>query len=436
MIKQLGNIQKAIEELKNDKNNAVSFVYENPETVEGPLSGSTITIKDLFTTKDAPTQASSKILKGFTPKYDATVVEKLRKSGAAIVGKVHMDELALGGTGTYSGFGVIKNPLDSSRLIGGSSSGSAATLTESITFSLGSDTGDSIRVPASFVGKVGFKPSYGAVSRYGMIPFASSLDTVGWMSHNVNDTIALSRVLFGQDEKDMTSKNVELPTFESKKPNKVGVLVDFNNILNPEIARQFTEFKNKLIKNNIEVVEIAIDPKLLEAIDITYAVISYSEASSNDANLNGIAFGQREDGDSWDEIMTNTRSKNFGFMVQRRFSLGAYFLASENQKEMFLRAQKVRRLIVNAFNEALSKVDVLAFPTVDIAPKSEVGKESSWFTDYLIAFNFGGQPTISIPFGQRDNMPFGLHLASKLYEDKSLLSYSLYIEELIGGKHD
>lgn len=179
MIKHKGNIQTATNEFLNDKNNAVSFVYENAKFSEGLLNGATVSIKDLFATKDAKTQASSKILDGFTPNYDATVVEKLRTSGAAIIGKTHMDELALGGTGTLSGYGVITNPLDPTRMVGGSSSGAAATLTNAISIAIGSDTGDSVRQPASLVGKVGFKPSYGAVSRFGMYAFASSLDTAG-----------------------------------------------------------------------------------------------------------------------------------------------------------------------------------------------------------------------------------------------------------------
>lgn len=179
MIKQKGNIQNALKDLKNNNNNAVAEVYENAKFGKGILSEATVTIKNVFATKTGITSGGSLILKDFQPGYDATIVSLLEKAGAAIVGKVHNDELALGGSGLLSAFGEVKNPLDPERMIGGSSSGSAATLTDNVTIAIGSDTGNSVRLPASFVGKVGFKPSYGAVSRYGLFPFASSLDHVG-----------------------------------------------------------------------------------------------------------------------------------------------------------------------------------------------------------------------------------------------------------------
>uniref|UniRef100_A0A2C9KVI7 Amidase domain-containing protein n=1 Tax=Biomphalaria glabrata TaxID=6526 RepID=A0A2C9KVI7_BIOGL len=183
-MKNNGNITLALNELKNNKNNAVAYIYENPAHSEGKLSGAVFTIKDNYATKDAKTEASSLILKGFNPSYDATVVARLKEEGAAIVAKTHMDELALGGTGTYSAYGLITNPLNPERMIGGSSSGAAATMTKNVSVALGSDTGDSVRLPASYTGLVGFKPSYGAISRYGLFAFASSLDTVGYFAHN------------------------------------------------------------------------------------------------------------------------------------------------------------------------------------------------------------------------------------------------------------
>lgn len=436
MIKHKGNITQAKSEFLNDKNNAVSFTYDNPAFSEGLLNGATVTIKDLFATTDAPTQASSKILDGFTPKYDATIIEKLRKSGAAIIGKTHMDELALGGTGLLSGYGEIKNPLNSERMSGGSSSGAAATLTESISIALGSDTGDSVRQPASLVGRVGFKPSYGAVSRFGAFAYASSLDTVGWLTHNVNDAIIASQVFFGKDLKDMTSKEVELPIVELVKPTKVAVLKDAKNILTNNQKLAFNALIEKLKSDNVQVTEVSIDQTLLDLIGVVYQIISFSEVSSNDANLTGIIFGNRVDALGYEEVMTKTRSSHFGKMVQRRMALGAYFLSTENQQDVFVRAQKVRRLIVEAFNKIYDEHGFLLFPSTKIAPKISEGKEDSWYTDYLIHSNFEGSPSITLPFGKEENMPFGLSIDSKLYSDKDLLSVALYIEKLLGGDNE
>lgn len=295
MIKHKGNIQAATAEFQNDKNNAVAYTYGAPKFNEGVLNGATVTLKDNYATFDAPTQGSSKILDGFQPKYDATVVAKFREAGAAIVGKTHLDELALGGSGTFSAYGLISNPLDSERMIGGSSSGAAATLTDAISIALGSDTGDSVRLPSSYIGKVGFKPSYGAISRYGLYAFASSLDTVAYFTHNVHDAVITSQVLFGRDDKDMTSKEVVKPTLDAVKPKQVAILKDVKNVLTPAMKEAFEALQAKLEADGVKVEEVTIDQTLLDLIDIVYAIISFSEASSNDANLTGIIFGNRVD---------------------------------------------------------------------------------------------------------------------------------------------
>lgn len=434
MIKHKGNIQIALNEFKNDKNNAVAFVYENPSFGDGPLNGATISIKDNYATIDAPTVASSKILEGFKPSYDAEVIVKLRKSGAAFIGKTHLDELALGGTGTFSAFGVTSNPLDQTRLVGGSSSGAAATLTESISIALGSDTGDSVRLPASYIGKVGFKPSYGAISRYGLYSFASSLDTVAYFAHNVDDIILTSKVLFGQDKKDMTSKNVSInPTEE--KPRKIGYLNKMN-ILDEQSRKSFEKLLADLTNEGIEVVPVDIDDKILKLIDITYMVISFSEASSDLARLSGINYGNRVDGSDWSEIMTNTRSNGFGKMVQRRLALGSFFLSNDNIHEIFEQAQKVRRILVDTFNNVYSQVDFLIFPAAAPAPKIEIGKASNWHSSYLTHSNFEGSPSLVIPFTKSENMPVGLAMDSKLYNDEKLLSFALWMEKFVGGKYE
>ncbi len=435
MIKHKGDINTAIKNLSADKNNAVSHVYKDAKNTSGILSDATFTLKDLFATDNAPTQASSKILEGFEPGYNATVVQKLIEQGAAIVAKTHMDELALGGSGAYSAFGKINNPLDSTRMPGGSSSGAATTFDDSISVAIGSDTGDSVRLPASYTGIVGFKPSYGAVSRYGVFPFASSLDTVAWFAHNVSDVITTSQVLFARDDKDFTSKEVEVPKVELIKPKKVAVL-NMHGVLSKSAAADFENLVTKLKADGIEVEEVTIEKSLLEAIGPVYDVVSFSEVSSNDANLTGISFGKRMEGNNWEETMINSRSKGLGPMVQRRFALGALYLLHENQEEVFIKAQKVRRVIVDAFAKIYENFDVLIYPTATIAPKWADGKAKGWYQSMLSHNNFEGTPSISIPFTKEDDMPIGLSIDAKIYEDKKMLSHALYFEKVLGGKDE
>lgn len=429
------NLKSTIEKLKKDRNNAISHIYNDASFGQGSLKGCTVTVKDSFATKDAKTMCSSKILEDFEPKYDATVVKKLKESGAAVVAKTHLDELAMGGTGTYSAFGIIANPLNNEYMVGGSSSGAAATINH-VSFAIGSDTGDSVRLPASYVGKVGFKPSYGAVSRYGLFAFAPSFDSPGWITHSVGDSIDASQVLFGQDDKDMTSMEVEKPEHELIKPKKVAVMKNEHQVLSPQMERDFKELKLKLKADGVEVNEVQVDIKLLNAVETVYSIVAYAELSSTDSNLNGIAFGKRESGKDWKEIMLKTRSKNFGSLAQRRFAIGTYFLSEEHFEDIFVRAQKVRRLIRDAFKEILDNHDILIFPSSKIPPKLNEKKDAVWFSSYLTHANISGTPSITIPFGQENDMPYGLSIDAGIYKDRKLLSHSLYLEKLIGGKNE
>ncbi|MBN3535053.1 amidase family protein [Mycoplasma procyoni] len=434
MIK-LGDFNKALEELKNDKNNAVSFIFEKKEAQEGNLKNAVFTIKDVFATEDAKTQASSRILSDFQPSYNATVVQKLLNNGAVAVAKVHNDELALGGEGIYSYWGNIANPLDLTRKVGGSSSGSAATLTDNISFALGSDTGDSVRLPASFVGKVGFKPSYGAVSRYGMFAYSSSLDTVSWFAHNVFDVSEVAKAVFGKDSKDLTSVDVEINNVQKTKPKKVAFFdIKGKELLDPEVEKRYFEVIELFKKEGVEVVMIEPDSHLLNSVKPVYDIVSYSEASSNLSNLNGISFGKREEGETWDQIMTNTRSKGFGKMVQRRLILGSFFLEKENQEELFLRAQKIRRLIKNYLDKIHSEHDLLIFPaSPTVAPVFD-DKTSHGFMNFILtSSNLAGNPSLTMKIGQsqKEKLPFNITLDSKIYSDQKLLSFALWVEELL-----
>lgn len=435
-IKHTGNVKKAIETLSKDKNNAIAHIYKDAINGDGLLSEATVTIKENYAIDDSKSTGSSKILDNFNPFYNATIVDKLRAAGAAIIAKTHCDELALGGSGLLSAYGEIKNPLDKERMVGGSSSGAAATLNEHVSIAIGSDTGNSVRLPASYTGIVGFKPSYGAISRYGLFSFASSLDTVAYFAHNVYDIVTTSKVLFGKDEKDMTSVDIDKPGYEVVKPKSVAMIYDYNRH-NENVRKEFYEnLKNKLEAEGINVTVITIEEILLKQIDTVYEIISYSEASSNDANLTGIIFGKRGKGKSWDEIIKNSRSSNLGKMVQRRFTLGSYYLLKENQVQVFEYAQKVRRIITNTYNKLFNEFDLVLFPTSSKAPLIKEGKESSWIVDYSGVSNLVGNPSISLPWIKDEGMPIGLMLDSKMYNDKNLLRHALWFEEFLGGKND
>lgn len=438
-LQVLGDFDLAQAELKKNKNNAVAYVYDKAlKEGNGLLNNAVFTIKEVFATKDAKTTASSLILENFKPGYNATCVQKLIDAGALRVAKVYCDELALGGTGTFSAFGLIKNPLDKERLSGGSSSGSVATFTDNISFALGSDTGDSVRLPASYIGNVGFKPSYGAISRYGMFAYASSLDTVSYFAHNVNDIAVVSKVLFGVDSKDFTSKEVKIDNVQKLQPKKIGVLNVSKNLSN-FVSNNFQELVGKLKTNkNIKVEDIEPQEDLLNAIKAIYDIISYSEASSNLANLNGIAFGSRKEGKSWEEIMTNTRSQGFGKMVQRRLTLGTFFLHSENQKDLFLKAQQGRRLFKEYWDKLHKQYDIVIYPAyADVAPYINKKNKNYKYMEYILTgSNLAGNPSITIPWIKKDNLPINLAIDADIYQDEKLLSHALWMEELLGGKHE
>ncbi|MBZ4204199.1 amidase family protein [Mycoplasma tauri] len=428
------NFEEALNEIKNDKNNCLAALYEKKTTsVSGILSNTVFTIKDNYATKDKITTASSLMLKNFKPLYNATIIDKLLHEGANPVAKVYCDELALGGTGKHSAFGLIRNPHDKERLAGGSSSGSVATFTDKISFSIGSDTGDSVRLPGSFNGVPGFKPSYGAISRYGLFSFASSLDTVAFFAHNVNDIAVISQVLFGKDDKDMTSLNIEINNIEKTKPEKIGVL-DVTG-LEEFVSLEYKKLVDVLSKQtNIEMIKP--DEDLLRAIKPVYEIISFSEASSNLANLSGIGFGTREFGKNWEEIMTNSRSEGFGKMVQIRLALGSFFLHSENQEEMFLKAQKVRRLIKNYYDDLHRKYDIIIYPaSSDVAPfiDDTKNKDHGYMEYILTGANLVGNPSLSLPWIKKDNLFVNLSIDSLIYTDKKLLSYALWLEDFLRG---
>lgn len=435
-----GNLEKAISKLSSDKNNAISHVFTDAKlNNNGLLANCVYTVKDNYADTNTIARGSSLILSNFRPSYKATIIKLLEEAGATCVARTNLDEFGLGGSGEYSAYGLIKNPLNDKYLVGGSSSGAAATFDENISFAIGSDTGDSVRKPASNIGKVGFKPSYGAISRYGLFAFASSLDTVAYFTHNVSDTIELASVLYKQDLKhDLTSVDLSFNKDEItlSKPNKVAYLDCFDK-LSDSVKNSYSKLLESLKNQGIELVKIEADEKLLNSIDVVYKVIAFSEASSNLSNLVGTEFGNRIEGNNWEETYLLTRSQGLGKMVQSRLILGSYFLKEENQIRYFVKAKKMRRYLSEYFTKIHQSADIFIYPASnDIAPLIGKKYEPSYMDYILTNANLVGNPSLTLKMGEENNMPFNIAIDGQLYQDKKMLSHALYIEKLIGEENE
>jgi len=415
------------------------------------LSGIPYALKDNISTKGILTTASSNILKDYIPLYDATIYKKLKNSGAVLMGKTVLDELAMGGTGTTGHTGIVRNPWNKDRMIGGSSAGSAASVALGIVpFAIGSDTGDSIRKPAAYGGVVGYKPTYGRISRYGLFSFASSLDHVGVFARSVKDVSYVMDVVKGHDDKDMTSLPDEDVSYASELDNDVSgkklfyikeaIEIDNGNNELKEIISNFKSVLEKCKELGMIVEEVSFDKELLEAIYPVYNVISCAEATSNNSNLTGIPFGNRVDGKNVNDIMMNTRTNGFSELIKRRFVIGSYVLQKENQERLFLNACRVRRLIVNRMNELFEKYDGLIMPTSgNIAPlfddaSDKLSDEYLILGNHLVIGNFGGFPSISIPSGFVNDMPVSVNITGRAKEDSLVLNMANKIESLLDCK--
>ena len=415
------------------------------------LSGIPYALKDNISTKGILTTASSNILKDYIPLYDATIYKKLKNSGAVLMGKTVLDELAMGGTGTTGHTGIVRNPWNKDRMIGGSSAGSAASVALGIVpFAIGSDTGDSIRKPAAYGGVVGYKPTYGRISRYGLYAFASSLDHVGVFARSVKDVSYVMDVVKGHDDKDMTSLPDEDISYVSELDNDVSgkklfyikeaIEIDNGNNELKEIISNFKSVLDKCSELGMIVEEVSFGKELLEAIYPVYNVISCAEATSNNSNLTGIPFGNRVDGKNVNDIMMNTRTNGFSELIKRRFVIGSYVLQKENQEKLFLNACRVRRLIVNRMNELFKKYDGLIMPTSgNIAPlfdeaSDKLSDEYLILGNHLVIGNFGGFPSISIPSGFVNEMPVSVNITGRAKEDSLVLNIANKVESLLNCK--
>ena len=443
--------------LQGECNAFVSILDDAKEVAisDDLLSGIPYGVKDNYSTKGVLSTGSSNTLKDYVPFYTATAIENLEKHGAVMVNKTVMDEFGMGGTGTTGHTGTVLNPWDKTRMCAGSSSGSAAAVAAGVyPYATGSDTGDSIRKPAAYCGIVGYKPTYGMISRYGLFPFASSLDHCGVLARSVEDCAIVCDAMKGKDKNDMTSwDSADIHLLEALNGNVKGKrmcyikeLCDINNYpdASDELKNHLENFMKTIDKCRelgIEVSEESVDQTLLNAQPSVYVVISCAEATSNMSNLTGFIFGPRAAGDKWDEEMKNYRTKGFSPLIKRRFVIGSYVLQSQNKDRYFHNAQRVRRLLVDKWNELFEKYDAVILPVGTGPAKKLKGandildKQTQTLEDHLQIGNFGGFPSITIPNGFVNDLPVGVNITGKCYDDENVLNMAYAIESAMPYKN-
>ena len=402
------------------------------ETQPSPLLGMPLAIKDNFLTRGVRTTCASKILGDFMPPYDATTIAKLRSAGAVIIGKTNLDEFAMGSSAENSAFFPTRNPWDFERIPGGSSGGSAAAVAaDECIAALGTDTGGSIRQPAACCGIVGLEPTYGRVSRYGIIAFASSMDQVGPMTKDVRDAALLLQALAGHDPADSTSSNRSVPDYSAALTGEVrglrlGVPKEYYvSGMQPKVEKSVRVAIRQLEKHGAKIEEISL-PHTEYAVAVYY-IVATAEASSNLARYDGMRFGRRADAKDLTQTYMISRDEGFGTEVKRRIMLGTYVLSHGYYDAYYLKAQRVRTLIKKDFEEAFKHCDVIVTPT---APTTafKIGEKTQdplqmYLSDvYTISINLAGLPALSLPCGfDDDNMPIGLQLIGKHFDEATLL---------------
>ena len=417
------------------------------QNLRSKYDGIPIGIKDLFCTKGVTTTASSKILSNFVPNYESTVTQNCDDAGLISLGKLNCDEFAMGSTNKTSFFGSVKNPWksvnsDNELVPGGSSGGSAAAVSGDLCVaSLGTDTGGSIRQPASFTGTVGLKPSYGRVSRWGIVAFASSLDQAGPITKTVEDAAILLDIISGHDEKDSTSSvNPKENYYENLnsdiKGMKIGIPKEFRSDKLPaSTQKSWDECANLLKTNGAEIVDISL-PHTMSALP-AYYIIAPAEASSNLARYDGVRYGLRVKGNDLIDMYEKTRSEGFGDEVKRRILIGTYVLSSGYYDAYYIKAQKIRSLIKSDYVEAFKKVDAVLTPSTPSTAFEIANEPSDPVQNYLndiftVPVNLAGLPGISIPYANdENNLPIGLQLITNSFEEQKLLNVAKNIEETI-----
>ena len=452
------NVQHFLKNIEDQKDlNAFNFVFadeamQTAEDVEqkiknnsaGKLAGMVIAIKDVLAYKDHPLTCSSIILKNFTSLYTATAVQKLIDEDATIIGKTNCDEFAMGSSNENSAFGNVLNPVDKTRVPGGSSGGSAVAVAANLCdVSLGTDTGGSIRQPAAFCGVYGLKPTYGRVSRFGLTAFASSFDTIGPFTKNVEDAALVMEVISGKDENDSTSVQKVIPDYSSllseNKKLKIGIPKEyFADGLDEEIKTAILNIVDELKLEGYEVKEVSLSKT--EYTIATYYILTTAEASSNLARFDGARYGFRaKEYTNLKEMYLNSRTQGFGKEVKRRIMLGTYVLSSGYYDAYYRKAQNVRRLIKEDFDKVFSEVDLLITPTTPTAA-FKIGEKSDdplqmYLSDiYTTSANLAGVPGMNIPIGQNsENLPIGLQILSQQFNEEKIFQLASHIQDEISN---
>ena len=435
VFKRIDSVEKDIKAFVTINKNA------DARNKKGKLAGIPVLLKDNICVKDEETTCGSRILKGFKPPYDATVTKRLKDEGAVLIGKANMDEFAFGSSCETSCYGPTKNPWDLKRIPGGSSGGSAAAVASDETIiALGSDTGGSIRQPASLCGVVGLKPTYGRVSRYGLIAFASSLDQIGPITKDVRDAAITLNVIAGYDEMDSTSVDMPVPDYTKSLVNDVkGVRIGvpkeyFIEGIDKEVEASVRKAIDLLKDLGAKVTDISL-PHTQYAVS-TYYIVAPAEASSNLARFDGVQYGFRaEDANDLIDMYIKTRSKGFGNEAKRRILLGTYCLSTGYYDAYYLKAQKVRTKIKEDFDNAFKSCECIITPTAP-TPAFKIGEKtddplSMYLSDiFTISANLAGLPAMSIPCGfSESNLPIGLHILAKPFDEETLFRVAYTFEQ-------
>ena len=434
--------------ISEDFSNAIDKAkkFDEKPNLDLKLPGIPMAVKDLFCTKSIRTTAGSKILENFIPTYESTVTQNIWNEGGILLGKLNCDEFAMGSSNETSFYGNVQNPIDKGLVPGGSSGGSAAALCGQLTpITIGTDTGGSIRQPASFTGTVGLKPTYGSCSRYGIVAFASSLDQAGPMAQNVEDCALLQEVISSYDNKDSTSIDFKRNQYSKNltkdiKGKKIGIPKEYRVEGMPkeieELWRKGIEYAKDC---GAEIIDISL-PHTSYALP-TYYIVAPAEASSNLARYDGVKYGFRAKGENLIDMYEKTRSEGFGAEVQRRIMIGTYVLSSGYYDAYYLKAQKVRKLIKNDFDEAYKKVDAILTPST---PSSafKIGEKkddpvSMYLNDiFTVPVNLAGLPAISIPAGHdAAGYPLGLQIIGKAFKEQEILNLAYAMEDKINFKN-
>ncbi len=396
-----------------------------------PLKGVPIALKDNIVSRGEYTTAASKILKGYKGTYDATVVRKLKEAHVPLVGKTNMDEFAMGSSNENSSFKSVSNPWDLERVPGGSSGGAAAAVASlEVPIALGSDTGGSVRQPAALTGTVGLKPTYGRISRYGLMAFSSSLDQIGIIARSSEDIAKTLGIIAGFDENDLTTLNVPVPDYVSLlnrdiKGLRIGISQEFFDGLNEEVKKVINQALNTLVSLGAKLVNI--DLKYMKYSISTYYIISSAEASSNLSRYDGVRYGYRAESDNIEDMYVKTRSEGFGNEVKRRIMIGSYVLSSGFYDAYFRKASQVRRLIKDDFQNAFKDVDVIITPTTPTTAFKKGEKSSKpiemYLSDiYTVSVSLAGLPAMSVPAGFVDGLPVGIQLIGNYLKEDLLLN--------------